>query len=229
LSFFISSHTHKFAPADPLFDKDESSRNPPPRQDGTLASYRPLYMPENARPGTVEFADKVRSVKAAAEYGPVMIGVAVCNSMFRVNSRNSVENPYYDPECSDAINHIVNVVAFHIEDLPAEGEGKSTQIDGKEWWERSSILVQNTWGSFGNHGQGWLRVDFTQKWSLGVVPLVRRPNVFKNPYLPSQRLTELRLGKSWYSSSAGAEFVTDARLPKVCIFDSVCALLSLVC
>ena len=127
-----------------------------------------------------------------------MIGIAVCNSMFNVGRSNSAKNAYVDEECSDSINHIVNVIGFHIEDLPEAGEGKSTQVDNKEWWERSAFLIQNTWASWGVGGQAWVRVDFTQKWSLAIVPLVHRPGSFKNPYLPSKRLEELRIGKVYF-------------------------------
>ena len=164
-------------------------------------------------PGSASFADKVRSVKAAAEYGPVMIGIAVCNSMFNVGRSNSAKNAYVDEECSDSINHIVNVIGFHIEDLPEAGEGKSTQVDNKEWWERSAFLIQNTWASWGVGGQAWVRVDFTQKWSLAIVPLVHRPGSFKNPYLPSKRLEELRIGKSWRASKN--EYITGQSYPEV--------------
>ncbi len=193
---------------DPFFEEDEAKVNAKPtREFGPLAAYRPIYMDVKAGPGSVAFADKVRALVTAAQYGPVMIGIAVCNTMFAVSSSNSIENPYYDLACKDTINHIVIVTGFKVIDLPAEGSaGRSSK-----WWERSVIQVQNSWGSdWGHYGQAWVRVDFTQNWGLGIVPLLRRPGKFGNPLLPRARLEELRLPTPW---ARRTESITGQSLP----------------
>jgi hypothetical protein len=195
---------------DPFFEQDELQLNKPPREFGPLSPYRPIYMDQAAGPGSVAFADKVRSLMAATQYGPVMVGIGVCPTMFSVSSSNSKTNPYYDKDCKERINHIVIATAFHIEDLPEEGSaGRSSK-----WWERSVFAFQNSWGDdFGNHGLFWARVDFTQNWSLGIVPLVHRPGKFVNPFLPTQRLEELRMPNTRWARST--ESVTDLSLPVI--------------
>jgi hypothetical protein len=74
---------------DPFFEEDELQLNKPPREFGPLAPYRPIYMDQSSGPGSVAFADKVRSLINAMQYGPVMVGIAVCSSMFGVSSSNS--------------------------------------------------------------------------------------------------------------------------------------------
>lgn len=195
---------------DPFFDEDESKLSKPPREFGPLSPYRPIYMDQAAGPGSVAFADKVRSLIAAMQYGPVMVGIGVCSTMFGVSSSNSKTNPYYDKDCKDRINHIVIATAFHIEGLPEEGSaGRTTK-----WWERSVIAFQNSWGDdYGNHGLFWARVDFTNNWSLGIVPLVHRPGKFVNPFLPTQRLEQLRMPNTRWARQT--ETVTDLALPVI--------------
>jgi hypothetical protein len=195
---------------DPFFEEDELQLNKPPREFGPLSPYRPIYMDQSSGPGSVAFADKVRSLMNAMQHGPVMVGIAVCSSMFGVSSSNSKTNPYYDKDCKERINHIVIATAFHIEDLPEVGAAGRTS----KWWERSVFAFQNSWGDdFGTHGLFWARVDFTQNWSLGIVPLVHRPGKFSNPFLPTQRLEELRMPNTRWARST--ESVTDLSLPVI--------------